>query len=114
MYIYFYRPRSEASEGYVFTGICLSNSGGGGGQHLPPARVKGHNTFPPGQHLPVPWTTPPSPLDNTGLPPAQGQRSQHLPPAQGQRSQTNVRLSKFPLVAKYKEIFCAVLYVKLR
>ena len=22
----FYRPRSEASEGYVFTGICLSNS----------------------------------------------------------------------------------------
>ena len=26
----FYRPRSVASEGYVFTGICLSKSGGGG------------------------------------------------------------------------------------
>ena len=24
----FYRPRSEASEGYVFTAICLFNSGG--------------------------------------------------------------------------------------
>ena len=27
---YCYRPRSVASEGYVFTGICLSNEGGGG------------------------------------------------------------------------------------
>ena len=25
---FYYRPRSEASEGYVFTGICLSNNGG--------------------------------------------------------------------------------------
>ena len=30
IHTYFYRPRSEASEGYIFTGICLSNSGGGG------------------------------------------------------------------------------------
>ena len=26
-----YRPRSEVREGYVFTGICLFNFGGGGG-----------------------------------------------------------------------------------
>ena len=44
----FYRPRSEASDGYVFTGICLSNKWLGGGwttpkiSHLPPpARVRG-------------------------------------------------------------------------
>ena len=29
--LYFYRPRSIASEGYVFTGACHFNSGGGGG-----------------------------------------------------------------------------------
>ena len=31
-----YRPRSEASEGYVFTGICLSKSVGGGGVGVTP------------------------------------------------------------------------------
>ena len=31
---FFYHPRSEASEGYVFTGVCHSVIfGGGGGQH---------------------------------------------------------------------------------
>ena len=40
---YNYRPRSEASEGYVFTGICLSNGGGGVDS------TKGHNTSPLGQ-----------------------------------------------------------------
>ena len=70
-----YRPRSESSEGYVFTGVCHSVifRGGEGGQHqrsmtypparvkrsqhLPPARVKGHNTSPsqPGSKV----TTPP-------------------------------------------------------
>ena len=85
--IYYYRPRSEASEGYVFTGICHSFClmGGGGrcatpkvsGQHLPPSPQDqvttppsppgpGHNTsLLPEQHLPplldntsLPWTTP--------------------------------------------------------
>ena len=61
-----YRPRSEASEGYVFTGICLSNSGGGGGgegggggQHQrstttpsPPPTwdMVNHHPLPPGMH----------------------------------------------------------------
>ena len=73
----FYRPRSEASDSYIFTGICLSNSRGGGevGNHGP-----GHNTSlpPPGhrsQHPPprAQVTTPPSPFwgtgHNTSLPP---------------------------------------------
>ena len=108
-YIY-YCPRSEASEGCVFTGICLSNSGGGwSGQHLPPPALD--NTSPP-----LPWTTPPfhpwpgskvttppshpqttppspTPPDNTSLPHPPDNTSlppgQHLPPSpgQGQRSQ---------------------------
>ena len=58
--IYCYRPRSEVSEGYIFTGICLSN------YNQPP---------PPGtrsQHPP-----PPGPGHNTPLPPPT--RSQHSP-----------------------------------
>ena len=63
---YFYRPLREASEGYIFTGICLSNSGGGGadggggggggGGGMWAARL---------QHLP-----PPGPGHNTSLPPS--------------------------------------------
>ena len=86
---YYYRPCSEASEGYVFIGVCHS--------------VIFWTTPPPRQHLPLdntsPWTTPlpwpgsqhpPSPGQhllrwsgsNVTTPPhpAQGQRSQHLPP----------------------------------
>ena len=59
--ISYYRSRSEASEGYVFTGICLSNSGGevvrghppplsllrSKVKHLPPpGRVKGQAPLP--------------------------------------------------------------------
>ena len=86
----FYRPRREASEGYVFTGICLSKSGGGGGQHqrsttsLP--LEPGHNTsLPPQDQITTP---PPRPGHNTSLQtrsqhlPLPGTRSQHLPPDQ--------------------------------
>ena len=63
-------PRSEVSEGYVFTGVCHFNSGGG-------RSGPGHNTSPP-----------PGPAHNTSLPPGPGHnppsppgtRSQHLPP----------------------------------
>ena len=59
----FYRPRSEASEGYVFTGVCHSVTewGGGGGVNQRP----GHNTS-----LPPPG-------------PGHGTWSQHPPPPQG-------------------------------
>ena len=46
----FYRPRSEASKGYVFTGICPTRGGEVGDQG------PGHNT-PPGDQV----TTPPFP-----------------------------------------------------
>ena len=49
---HFYRPRSEASEGYVFTGICLSISGGG------PA-LQARQT-PPANADPPPRQTPPA------------------------------------------------------
>ena len=48
--ISYYRSRSEASEGYVFTGICLSNSGGGWSEvtHLPsPCSGQKSSTYPP-------------------------------------------------------------------
>ena len=35
----YYRPRSEVSDGYVFTGVCHFNSEGG--------RMSGHNVSPP-------------------------------------------------------------------
>ena len=57
-YWHYYRPRSKASEGYVFTGICLSNLGGGGGGVRWATRDQ--------------VTTPPSPPRT---------RSQHLPPS---------------------------------
>ena len=54
----FYRPRSEASEGYVFTGVCPFNSVKG--QTPPPlARVRGL------PHPPDRTTTYPSSLDRT-------------------------------------------------
>ena len=55
-----YRPRSEASEGYVFTGICLSKSEGGGGRwHTKCNMGPGQNVYPlpPDQ---VRMSTPPS------------------------------------------------------
>ena len=63
----FYRPRSEASEGYVFTGVrhSVTEQGGEGGVD--------NNTSPPG-----PGHNTSLPLDNTSLPPPRT-RSQHLP-----------------------------------
>ena len=63
-----YRPRSEASEGYLFKGICLSNSGiclsnSGGGR-------SGPGTW--SQHPPPSWdlvTTPLPPQDLVTTPP---------------------------------------------
>ena len=70
-----YRPRSEASEGYVFTGVCHSVIFRGGrevGDHGP-----GHNTPPPDLDM--------GPGHNTPLPPGPGHGtwSQHLPPPPG-------------------------------
>ena len=106
--IIYYRPRSEASEGYVFTGVCHSvtnrgggvtpnaswdrshGQGGGGsaqhlpppGQHLPP-RTRSQHLPPPREHLPPPGQhlppSPPGPGHNTSLP-LPWHRSQHLPP----------------------------------
>ena len=58
------RPRSEASKGYIFTGVCHFNSGGGGGWPV-------HNTSlpPPGTWLQHPPPSPP------------GTWSQHPPPS---------------------------------
>ena len=96
--IFYYRPRSEASEGYVFTGVCHSVifEGGGGGQHqwstppLPPRDQVRTSTPPPGtrsEHLPLPPTwdlvTPP-PWDLVIPPPPPGIWSQHLPPPRDQ------------------------------
>ena len=57
----FYRPRSVASEGYVFTGVHVSfilfNSGGGGGEVV--------NTKGPGHNTP----SPPGPGHNSPPPP---------------------------------------------
>ena len=102
---YYYRPRSEASEGYVFTGICHSVIFGGGEVATwdmvttPPSPLgPGHNTsLPPLDQVTTPpsspWdqvTTPPPPRPghNTSLLPP-GTRSQHLPPSPlpGTRSQ---------------------------
>ena len=58
-----YRPLSEASEGYVFTGICLSKSGG---EVLHQMHHVINHMVRRGE-----WTTPPPPA---------GTRSQHLPP----------------------------------
>ena len=98
MGISFYRPRSEASEGYVFTGICLSKSRGewGGGDHgtwSPPSPptwdlVTTPALLPPGTWsplLPLPtWdlvTTPPPTLDLvTTIPTPPGTWSPPCPP----------------------------------
>ena len=82
---YFYRPRSEASEGYVFIGVCHSVIFRGEGgkvdntkdQPPTPTRVKGHSTSPLARVK-----------GHNAYPPDQCQRSQHPPsPSQGQRSQ---------------------------
>ena len=57
----YYRPRSEASEGYVFTGVCHFNSGGRG-------------------RWATPMVTTPPPWDQVTTPAHPGTRSQHLPP----------------------------------
>ena len=93
----FYRPRSEASEGFVFTGVCHSVIFRGGGRwttpkinHPPLSKVKGHNTSPPGQgqrsqHLLLGrvkghnTSLPARVKGHNTSPPGQGQRSQHPP-----------------------------------
>ena len=81
-----YRPHSEASECYVFTGMCHFNSRGGGwachrSQHLPPFPWDQVTTPPPppgsGHNTPSPQdqaTTPPplGPGHNTPPPPGSG------------------------------------------
>ena len=70
---FYYCPRSEASDGYVFTGVCHSVTERGGrvkGQPpLPPARVKGQP--------PPPW--PGSKVNHYHLRP--GSKVNHPPPA---------------------------------
>ena len=74
----YYHPRSEASEGYDFTGVCHFSCGGGEvgstkGRPPPPSRSQD----PRSQHLP----SQPGSKVTTPPPSGQGQRSQHLPPA---------------------------------
>ena len=79
--VFCYRPRSEASEGYVFTGICLSNSGGGG-QHQrlttsPSVQGQRSTTLPlcPGSEV-----NPPPPIQDQRSPtPSLGSEVNHLP-----------------------------------
>ena len=88
-----YRPRSEASECYVFTGICLFNSGGGGlpswGGGLPKYIFR---QTPPRKADPLPRQTPPppcqgrSPLANVDPLPTQTPYANADPPCQGIRS----------------------------
>ena len=72
----FYRPRSEASEGYIFTGVCHFNSGGGGGEW-----IRDQVTTPSLLSPPL------GPGHNTSLHPSPGTWSQHLPPPPGAWSQ---------------------------
>ena len=80
-----YRPRSEASEGYVFTGVCHSVTERGQGRWATPMV----NHFPlqdQVRHLPPPrdqvrtsTPSPPGPGQNI-YPPPPRTRSEHLPP----------------------------------
>ena len=90
--VYLYRPRSEASEGYVFTVVCHSFCSMGGRKSATP-KVSGQHLPPPGK-----VTTPPSPLghrsqqhqrslDNTS--PSPRHRSQHLPQPLGTGDNTS-------------------------
>ena len=93
---------------------------------LPPPKVKGHNTVPPGQqHLPPSDNTSPHgqlllpPLDNTSLPPVQGQRSQHLPlarvkghntptPATTHRREERILLECIPVFRELAKTRCTL------
>ena len=69
-----YRPRSEASEGYVFTGVCHSfcSTGGGGGGGRGGVQHQRSTTPPP---------------DNTSLPPrVQFTTPPYLPPGPGHKT----------------------------
>ena len=80
---FYYRPRSEASKGYVFIGVCHSvTERGGGGVDQDQDQVTTHPSLPPG-----PGDNTPSPWDQVTTPPSPGTRSQHLSPPQGTRSQ---------------------------
>ena len=77
----FYRPRSKASEGYVFTGVCHSVTAwrGGGGRWATPM-------------VNPPWdqvrTSTPWDQVGTSTPPPPGTRSEHLPPPDQVRTST--------------------------
>ena len=95
-----YRPRSKASEGYVFTGVCHSfcstGGGGGSGQHQwstttspgpgqniypPPPPGPDQNIYPPPPRDQVRTSTPPpGPGQNIYPLPPPGTRYEHLPP----------------------------------
>ena len=75
-FIYIYRPRSEASDGYVFTGIYLSKS------IFPNAswdRTHGQGEVVLYREGRVRWTSPPPP-PRTGPPPSQRGKVIELPP----------------------------------
>ena len=72
----YYHPRSEASEGYVFTGVChtfCSTGGGGGGQHqwstTSPPRTRSEHLSPPGPSQNIYPLPPPRTRSRTSTPP---------------------------------------------
>ena len=103
---YIYCPVSEASKGYVFTGICLSMGGGGrvcspegggvgawsgGIDHLPSRR-------PPYPHSPDQTPTPsrklPTPSDQADQAPTPPRRPPTPPPPPPPKDQTPIRSPK--------------------
>ena len=101
-----YRPRSEASEGYVFTGVCHFNSEGEGEEEwtrdqvtTPPFPLQDQVTTPPPLPPPPPRdqvTTPPSPLlgpgHNTSPPPPPSWDQVTTPPPPGAMRRRAVRI----------------------
>ena len=81
-----YRLRSEASDGYVFTGICLSN-GGGGGEGSVMARLTPRRVDPPTRRVDPQEGRPPMKA-NPSPPPGRQRTSQcgqRIPKATVQR-----------------------------
>ena len=74
--MYFYHPCSEASEGYVFTGVCHLNSGGEWTtpkvNHLPPGQGQRSTTSPLDRNT--------TPLDRTPTHPQEGEVIDLPPP----------------------------------
>ena len=133
----YYRPRSEASEGYVFTGVChtFCSTGGGrwattNGQPLPPPGP-GQNIYPPqdqvrtsipspppgpGQNIYTPSHPPPGPGQNIyplRPPPLPGTRSEHIPPPPRDQVRTSTPFPPPPRLhagGRYASYWNAFLY----